>query len=88
MPWRYFETTNTSDKASFVLESELWEEHFESLLAVVKEYIIEIWEGLGYMAIMCVLTNPVLSHQLRILGIWRGGMVSDCVREVSLAQLS
>ena len=30
--------------ASFVLASELWEEHFESLLALVKEYIIDIWK--------------------------------------------
>ena len=35
---------NSSDKASFVLGSELWEEYFESFLALVKEYIIETWE--------------------------------------------
>ena len=29
---------------SFVLGNELWEEHFESLLALVKVYIIDIWE--------------------------------------------
>ena len=29
---------------SFVLGNELWEEHFESLLALVKAYIIDIWE--------------------------------------------
>ena len=27
-----------------VLGNELWEEHFESLLALVKAYIIDIWE--------------------------------------------
>ena len=32
------------DKSSFVLGNELWEEHFESLLALVKAYIIDIWE--------------------------------------------
>ena len=31
-------------KSSFVLGNELWEEHFESLLALVKAYIIDIWE--------------------------------------------
>ena len=36
LPWRHFEAMNSSDKAS---GSELWEEHFESLLALVKEYI-------------------------------------------------
>ena len=29
-----------SDKATFVLGNELWEEHYESLLGLVKEYII------------------------------------------------
>ena len=28
------------DKASFVLGNELWEEHFESLLTLVKMYIM------------------------------------------------
>ena len=32
------------DKSSFVLGNELWEEHFESLLAPVKAYIMDIWE--------------------------------------------
>ena len=40
----HFETMNRSDKASFVFRSELWEEHSEFLLALVKEYIIGIWE--------------------------------------------
>ena len=30
------------DKSSFVLGNELWEEHSESLLALVKAYIIDI----------------------------------------------
>ena len=34
----HFEAMNSSDNASFVLGSELWEEHFESLLAIVKQY--------------------------------------------------
>ena len=32
------------DKSSFILGNELWEEHFESLLVLVKAYIIDIWE--------------------------------------------
>ena len=35
----HFEAMNSSDKASLV-RSEFWEEHFVSLLALVKEYII------------------------------------------------
>ena len=33
------------DKSSFVLGNELWEEHFESLLALVKVYIIDMHMG-------------------------------------------
>ena len=39
-----FETMSSLDKSSFLLGNELWEEHFESLLALVKAYIIDIWE--------------------------------------------
>ena len=40
-----FDATSSLDKSSFVLGNELWEEHFESLLALVKAYIIDIiWE--------------------------------------------
>ena len=46
---------------------------------------VSLDENLGYMGIMHVLTNPVLSLQPGIL--W-GGTVSDCVREVSLEQVS
>ena len=39
-----FEAMSSLDKSSFVLGNELWEEHFESLLALVKAYVIDIWE--------------------------------------------
>ena len=39
-----FEAMQSLDKSSFVLGNELWEEHFESLLALVKAYIIDIGE--------------------------------------------
>ena len=57
-----FEAMSSLDKSSFVLGNELWEEHFESLLALVKVYIIDIWE-----AMLNVLNNPVLTLQLGIL---------------------
>ena len=81
------------DKSSFVLGNELWEEHFESLLALVKAYIIDIWEERKskYMVMLSVLNNPVLTLQLGILGklLWlMGRIVKGCVREVSLAQVS
>ena len=74
------------DKSSFVLGNELWEEHFESLLALVKAYGRK-----GYMAMLNVLNNPVLTLQLGILRILLGLMgriVKGCVREVCLAQVS
>ena len=81
------------DKSSFVLGNELWEEHFESLLALVKAHIIEIWEGkiLGYMVMPNVLNNPVLTLQLGNLGILlrlMGRIVKGSVRKVSLAHVS
>ena len=88
-----FEAMSSLDKSSFVLGNELWEEHFESLLALVKAYIIDIWgnENLSYMVMLSVLNNPVLTLQLGILGKLLGLMgriVKRCVMEVSLAQVS
>ena len=45
--YAHFEAMSSLDKSSFVLGNELWEEHFESLLALVKAYIIDIWEENG-----------------------------------------
>ena len=39
-----FEALDNIDKASFVLGYELWTENFDVLLALVKEYIIDLWE--------------------------------------------
>ena len=38
------EALDNSEKASFVLCCELWTENFDALLALVKEYIINLWE--------------------------------------------
>ena len=32
------------EKSSYVLGSELWESKFDGLLALVKEYIVDVWE--------------------------------------------
>ena len=58
------------------------------LLALVKAYIIDLWEERKYMAMLNV---PVLTLQLGILLglIYMGRIYSKvCVREVSLAQVS
>ena len=39
-----FESLETVEKSSYVLGSELWESKFDGLLALVKEYIVEVWE--------------------------------------------
>ena len=39
-----FESLENVEKSSFVLGSELWESKFDGLLALVKEYIVEMWE--------------------------------------------
>ena len=72
-------------KSLFVLGSELWEDHFDSLL----DYVVNIWEvrKINYM----VMTHPSHSPQP---GIWgdllglRGRVVRICVREVSLTLVS
>ena len=39
-----FEALDNIERASFVLGCELWTENFDSTLALVKEYIIDVWE--------------------------------------------
>ena len=39
-----FESLENVEKSSYVLGSELWESKFNGLLALVKEYIVDIWE--------------------------------------------
>ena len=55
-----FDALDSLGKSSFILGSELWEEHFDSLLPLVKDYVVDIWEArkLNYM------THPSLSPQL------------------------
>ena len=39
-----FDSLDSLGKSSFILGSELWEDHFDSLLALVKDYVVNIWE--------------------------------------------
>ena len=39
-----FETLSAVEKTSYVLGSENWEDDFDALLHLVKEFIIAIWE--------------------------------------------
>ena len=40
-----FDALDSLGKSPFILGSELWEEHFDSLLRLVKDYIVNIWEA-------------------------------------------
>ena len=57
-----FEAMSSLDKSSFVLGNELWEEHFESLLALVKAYIVyhRLIAWLQVVAIVCDNTINLL----------------------------
>ena len=60
-----FERFDALGKSSFILGSELWEEHFDSLLPLVKDYVVDIWEE-GKI----VMTHPSLSPKPGIWGIY------------------
>ena len=76
---------NSSDKATFVLGNELWVERFESLLGLVK-YIIEERKSRLYGDNACTRPQSPTGDLGDIAGL-KGGMVSDCVRKISLAQV-
>ena len=40
-----FDSLSYLDKTSYVLGSELWEDDFSSLLSIVKEFIVDVWES-------------------------------------------
>ena len=39
-----FEQLSSEEKTSYVLGTEKWETHFDSLLKLVKEFIVDVWE--------------------------------------------
>ena len=42
---RTLDALDSLGKSSFIVGSELWEEHFDSLLPLVKEYVVDVWEA-------------------------------------------
>ena len=40
----HFESLDSFEKASFVLGSVLWEDDFSSMLDLVKDYTVDVWE--------------------------------------------
>ena len=81
-----FEPMSSLDKSSFILGNELWEEHFESLLALVKVYIWEETKSRLYGDQQPRPHSPT-GDLVLIAGV-NGQNSEGCVREVSLAQVS
>ena len=42
--YEVFKSLENVEKSSYVLGSELWESKFDGLLALVKEYVVDVWE--------------------------------------------
>ena len=71
------------EKSSYVLGSELWESKFDGLLALVKEYIVDVCEirkNKLYDSDQDLVCNSILSLHL-------GRGVVSSVRMVSLVQM-
>ena len=71
-------------KSSYVLGSELWESKINGLLAVVKEYIVDVWEyeNISYM----IVTQGLVCNSILSLHLGRG--VVSSVRMVSLVKMA
>ena len=68
-----FEALDNIERASFVLGCELWMEIFDFMLALVKEYITDVWE-VNYMenhALPSLSLSPRLG--IRRMALWLGG---------------
>ena len=42
--FKHFEALDNIERASFVLGCELWTENFDFMLALLKKYVIDLWE--------------------------------------------
>ena len=87
-----FDGLDSLGKSSFILGSELWEEHFDSLLLLVKDYVVDIWEArkiklYGDDSSQTGSLSPQPGIWGNLLGL-RGRVVGMCVREVSLTLVS
>ena len=67
----HFESLDSFEKASFVLGSELWEDDISSMLDLVKDYIVDIWElqKARLMTKILVFHNPSVRIHLGNWGV-------------------
>ena len=59
-----FEALENIERASLVLGCELWTENFDAMLALVKEYIIDLWE----VRKVKLYGEPCSTHSVSVLG--------------------
>ena len=52
-----FVSLENAEKSSYVLDSELWENKFDGFHALVKEYIVEMWEILTVVMSLCIVID-------------------------------
>ena len=71
------------EKSSYVLGSELWESKFDGLLALVKKYIVDVWEIRKHKLYDSDSGSGLQLHTQSSPG---GGVVSS-VRMVSLIRM-
>ena len=53
-----FHSLNNIKKLSYVLGSEIWEDDFSSLLSIVKDFIVDVWESRLYGENACPGPQP------------------------------
>ena len=82
-----FETLSAVEKTSYVLGSENWEDDFDALLHLVKEFIVAVWEvrnkNYGDDSYPSVSPRPEIGVLLLELGVGlvsRVSLVSHMVR--------
>ena len=52
-----FISLENAEKSSYVPDSELWENKFDGFHALVKEYIVEMWEILTVVMSLCIVID-------------------------------
>ena len=65
-----FDLLSNVEKTSYVLGSEHWEKNFKSLLFLVKEYIVDVWEVRKQKYCMAMMHALVIFSLSPWLGIW------------------
>ena len=76
-----FELLNSVEKTSYILGSEHWEQNFKSLLSLVKEFIVNMWEVRKQQGMLWRLFE-LLFAALKKLHLTMMNFLSACYLEV------